>query len=47
MKTKRDTGLWWKSQLLGQYAPTLEREQDGSITMLPSASIPVQQNDNP
>jgi lipase maturation factor 1 len=46
MKTKRETGLWWRRELLGPYAPTLEREQDGSIEMLPSTSLPILQNDN-
>lgn len=31
---KRSTGLWWRRQLLGLYAPTLEREPDGSIQVL-------------
>jgi lipase maturation factor 1 len=31
MDEKRSTGLWWRRQLLGLYAPTLEREADGSI----------------
>jgi len=28
---KRQTGLWWRRQYLGLYAPTLEREPDGKI----------------
>jgi hypothetical protein len=47
MKTKRETGLWWSRQLLGQYAPTLEREPDGSIQMVPIENLPVQGTDNP
>jgi hypothetical protein len=31
MAEKRATGMWWRRQLLGLYAPTLEREADGSI----------------
>jgi hypothetical protein len=34
MKTKREQGLWWRRQLLGNYAPVLEREQDGKIEVL-------------
>jgi hypothetical protein len=33
MKTKRATGLWWRRELLGDYAPMLERLPDGSIQM--------------
>ncbi len=28
---KRRTGLWWRREFLGLYAPTLERETDGGI----------------
>jgi len=31
---KRATGRWWRRQLLGLYAPTLEREPDGRIVMV-------------
>lgn len=31
---KRATGMWWRRQWLGLYAPTLEREPDGSIRVL-------------
>ncbi len=31
---KRAQGLWWRRQLLGLYAPTLEREADGRIVVL-------------
>jgi lipase maturation factor 1 len=34
MKTKRTTGAWWRRELLGDYAPTLEREADGKIVIL-------------
>lgn len=34
MKTKRTTGMWWRRELLGEYAPTLEREPDGKIAVL-------------
>ena len=29
--TKRNTGAWWRRELLGQYAPALERMPDGRI----------------
>jgi len=31
---KRSQGIWWRRQLLGIYAPTLEREADGRIVVL-------------
>jgi lipase maturation factor 1 len=34
MEEKRQTGNWWRRQLLGLYAPTLERESDGTIQVL-------------
>jgi len=39
---KRSLGLWWRRQLLGLYAPTLERESDGRTVVLewPSAMEP-------
>jgi hypothetical protein len=37
---RRATGMWWRRQLLGLYAPTLEREPDGSIQMTASPNAP-------
>jgi hypothetical protein len=31
LKVKRAEGLWWRRELLGLYAPTLELEPDGSV----------------
>ena len=31
---KRETGMWWRRQLVGLYAPTLERTADGDITVV-------------
>ena len=31
LATKRKTGAWWRRELLGLYAPPLERMPDGSI----------------
>jgi lipase maturation factor 1 len=31
MSEKRAQGLWWRRQLVGLYAPTIEREPDGAI----------------
>jgi hypothetical protein len=42
MATKRQSGNWWRRQMLGLYAPTLEREPDGRIIALewPDHSFP-------
>ena len=34
MDEKRKTGMWWKRQLLGRYAPTVEKTLDGEIRVL-------------
>jgi hypothetical protein len=39
MKTKRTTGAWWRRGLLGNYAPSLEREPDGKIVVLDSPTV--------
>ncbi len=31
---KRSSGMWWRRRMLGLYAPTLEREADGSIKVV-------------
>jgi hypothetical protein len=31
MSEKRAQGLWWRRQFLGLYAPTIERESDGTV----------------
>ena len=42
LKTKRATGNWWRRELLGDYAPGLEREPNGKIAVLdfPTAGTP-------
>ena len=42
MAEKRATGLWWRRQFLGLYAPTLEREPDGRIVMIELPNVPSQ-----
>ena len=44
MAEKRATGNWWRQQLLGLYAPTLERQPDGKIGVvaMPNAQSPEQ-----
>jgi hypothetical protein len=34
MKEKRETGVWWRRQLLGLYAPTIEQAPDGKIKVV-------------
>ncbi|HUA16084.1 MAG TPA: lipase maturation factor family protein [Verrucomicrobiae bacterium] len=34
MAAKRSTGLWWRRQFLGLYAPSLERTPDGRIQVI-------------
>jgi hypothetical protein len=34
MDEKRKTGMWWKRQGLGQYAPTIEKTPTGEIRVL-------------
>ncbi len=34
MATKRATGAWWRRELVGLYAPTLEREPDGKYLIV-------------
>lgn len=34
MAEKRQTGMWWRRQLLGRYAPTLEKAPDGQIQVV-------------
>jgi hypothetical protein len=34
MAEKRNTGMWWRRDLLGRYAPTLEKMPDGKIRVL-------------
>jgi hypothetical protein len=41
---KRPQGLWWRRELLGLYAPTLERKPDGQLGVVqwPTALAPRQ-----
>ena len=40
MAEKRATGLWWRRQLLGLYAPVLQRETDGRISVVQFPELP-------
>jgi hypothetical protein len=39
MDEKRKTGMWWRRQLLGRYAPTLGKMADGEIKALEWADV--------
>jgi len=41
-KTKREQGTWWRRELLGEYAPALQREPDGRIVMLDTTTVEPQ-----
>jgi lipase maturation factor 1 len=34
MEEKRNTGMWWRRQDLGLYAPTVERSSDGQVKVI-------------
>jgi hypothetical protein len=38
LKTKREQGLWWRRELLGEYAPALEMQPNGKPVIL---DIPI------
>lgn len=40
MQEKRTTGLWWRRQMLGLYAPTLALMADGRISVLEWPNVP-------
>ena len=39
MAEKRATGRWWRRQLLGTYAPTVQRNPDGRFVILQDATL--------
>jgi lipase maturation factor 1 len=39
MAEKRATGKWWRRQLLGTYAPTIERAPNGHFVILQDATL--------
>jgi hypothetical protein len=41
-KTKHEQGTWWRRELLGEYAPALQREADGKIVMLNTTTVEPQ-----
>lgn len=43
MEDRRERGIWWRRQLLGQYAPTLAIGPDGKVGMVQEASSPAPQ----
>jgi hypothetical protein len=45
LKTKRETGNWWRRELVGEYAPALEREPNGKIGILEPQGTALQPQD--
>jgi lipase maturation factor 1 len=43
MRTKRETGNWWRREEVEQFAPALEREADGKIVVLDLAERELDQ----
>jgi hypothetical protein len=39
MAEKRATGNWWRRQLLGRYAPTIERAPDGQLRVIEMPTV--------
>jgi hypothetical protein len=39
MAERRAQGLWWRRQLLGLYAPTIERDADGNIRAVEAPNV--------
>ncbi len=39
MSEKRTQGLWWRRQFMGLYAPTIEREADGTIRGVEESTV--------
>jgi hypothetical protein len=44
LQTKRAKGTWWRRELLGEYAPALERQPDGKIAVL---DVPITEVEQP
>jgi hypothetical protein len=44
MSEKRATGLWWRRQYLGLYAPALELQSDGNLRVV---EMPDEQETKP
>ena len=39
MQEKRTTGFWWRREFVGLYAPTLERDAQGSIQVIEAPTV--------
>jgi hypothetical protein len=40
MEEKRRTGMWWRRELRGLYAPTVERNEDGHLRVVEWPTVP-------
>jgi hypothetical protein len=43
MEEKRRTGVWWRRELIGRYAPTLEKTREGEIKVVEWADVEPRQ----
>ena len=43
MEEKRRTGMWWRRELIGRYAPTLEKTSEGEIKIAEWPDVPARQ----
>src|ERR1700733_1200076 len=46
MKEKRETGVWWRRQLLGLYAPTIEQAPDGKIKVVEWPTVEAREGES-
>jgi len=40
MEEKRRTGMWWRRELVGRYAPTVEKTPQGDVRAIERADVP-------
>ena len=43
MDEKRRTGMWWRRELIGRYAPTLEKTSEGEIKVVEWPDVPARE----
>lgn len=46
LQEKRRTGMWWRRELLGLYAPTLEKMPDGQINVVEWPTAPPKERED-
>jgi lipase maturation factor 1 len=43
LKTKHETGMWWRRQLLGEYAPAVEMQSNGTPAIIVTPNLAPQE----